>query len=292
MTSPGRAVAVLALASAAATAAELGPVRRIAGGPFEASGAAPAPGGEGLLFVDDSRPDSVFWLKLQADGSSAMAPTAIPLGVMVRDPEGITSDGTHVYVVGSQSQGGGREAAGLVRFRLEAQHDRASGAETVKNLASLLKERVPALRATGGHRKAPLDIEGLAWDGKGQRLLLGLRSPLAQGHALLVPLKLRDPRGPFEASNLEVGEPIRLSLGGSGIRAVEADPDGGFWIIAGGVSGAGTSRLVLWDGKGSAVRVVATFPGHLKPEGVVRTKVGGRPRTLVLCDTSRYLLVD
>jgi hypothetical protein len=58
------------------------------------------------------------------------------------------------------------------------------------------------------------------------------------------------------------------------------------------VGNAGTSRLVQWSGTGSAVRVAATFPEGLKPEGVVRTTVDGKPRTLVLCDTSRYVLMD
>jgi uncharacterized protein DUF3616 len=292
MKNPQAAMAFLVLAAAAATAAELGPVRRIAGGPFEASGAAPGPGGRGLLFVDDGRPDTVFWMDLEADGSSATAPTAIPLGVTVRDPEGITSDGTNVYIVGSQSQGGGHHAVGLVRCRLQTREHRASDVETLTDLGSLLKQHVPPLREAGGHKKGALDIEGLAWDPKGQRLLVGLRSPLEQGQALLVPLKLRDPRGRLEAANVEVGEPMRVALEGSGIRAIEADPDGGFWMIAGGVSAAGSSRLVHWDGKGSAVRVVTTFPDNLKPEGVVRTRVGGRPRTVVLCDTSRYFLMD
>jgi hypothetical protein len=46
------------------------------------------------------------------------------------------------------------------------------------------------------------------------------------------------------------------------------------------------------SGSGPSVETVATFPEGLKPEGVVRTTVGGRPRTLVLCDTSRYVLMD
>jgi hypothetical protein len=35
-----------------------------------------------------------------------------------------------------------------------------------------------------------------------------------------------------------------------------------------------------------------TFPDELKPEGVARTQVGGKGRTLVVCDTSRYMLID
>ena len=108
---------------------------------------------------------------------------------------------------------------------------------------------------------------------------------------MVVPVTLRDPRGAFAASNLEVGTPLGIDLGGSGIRGIEADPDGGYWVLAGGVSNAGTSRLVRWDGQGPKVREIATFPGDLKPEGVTRATVGAEDMTLVLCDTSRYVLM-
>ena len=63
-------------------------------------------------------------------------------------------------------------------------------------------------------------------------------------------------------------------------------------LIAGGVKDAGTPRLMRWDGRSATAKAVADLPADLKPEGVVRARVGGRDRTLVICDTSRYLLVD
>jgi hypothetical protein len=281
------AAGALALAAAVSgSAAELGPVQTLAGGPFEASGAVEAPGG-GVLFVDDGRPDAVMFMRL--DGDSPGTPEAVPIGASVADPEGITTDGTYVYVVGSQSRGK-PEGAGLVRFRFDPARRKAEAAETIADLTSLLAPHVPGLTASG-RKRSPLNIEGLAWDARHGRLLLGLRGPLEGAHALLVPVRMRDPKGAFTAGNLEVGKRIRLDLGGSGIRGIEADGDA-FWIVAGGVGNAGTSRLVQWGGTGSAVRVAATFPEGLKPEGVVRTMVGGKPRTLVLCDTSRYVLMD
>jgi len=283
----GFIAAAAALAALAKPKTDDGRVRTLAGGPFEASGATQAPGG-GVLFVDDSRPDTVLWMSLGADGAPQAAPVAIPMGATISDPEGITSDGTHVYVVGSQSRG---KHAGLVRFRFDAKSRRAEDAATIADLDSLLAGKAPALRE-GDRKAAALNIEGLAWDAKGRRLLLGLRAPLDANHALVVPLRLRDPRGAFADANLEVGSPIRVDLGGSGIRSIEADGTGSYLIIAGGVTDAGTSRLVRWDGRGSGVQLVATLPRHLKPEGVVRTRVGSKDMTLVLCDSSRYLLMD
>jgi hypothetical protein len=243
--------------------------------------------------VDDARPDAVFWMDFAPDGSPSGAATPIPFGASVVDPEGITTDGTYVYVVGSQSRGR-RGGAGLVRFRLDGGAHRASPVETIDDLGSLLAHALP-VGATGAEKRKggpSLNVEGLAWDAKAARLLLGLRAPLAAGRAQVVPVTLREPSGPFTAANLGVGPPIPLDLGGSGIRGIEEDGTGGFWVIAGGVQGAGTSRLVRWDGRGPSVKDVATFPADLKPEGVAPVKVAGRTATLVLCDTSRYVFVD
>jgi len=288
------AVVVLALGVAGALLAELGAVHRIPGGPFEASGLVVLPDGKGLLFVDDARPDAVLWMELAADGSPKAAPVRIPLGVSVIDPEGLTTDGRHVYVVDSQSRGKPGSGAGLVRFRFDTGRRVVQGAEAIQGLSEILAAALREARATGGKtkKKAPLNIEGIAWDTKGGRLLLGLRAPLDGRQAMLIPVRLRDASGPFAAANLAAEQPIRLDLGGDGIRGIEADPEGGFWIIAGGSTGnPGPSRIVRWDGTGSAVRVTATLPGHLKAEGVGRMAVGGKPVTVVLCDTSQYLLL-
>lgn len=161
-------------AFAAASAGELGPARPIPGGVYEASGATAAPGG-GILFVDDDRPDVVFWMELSADGSPPRPPVSIPLGVSVEDPEGITTDGRHVFVVGSQSRGK-RRGAGLVRFRFDAASRRAPEVESIADLKSLLAAKLPVRK--GGKKDGHLNVEGLAWDAKRRRLLLGLRSPL------------------------------------------------------------------------------------------------------------------
>ena len=275
----------------AAPADQSGALHVIPGGPFEASGVVVPPGGKGLLFVDDARSNMVLWMDLAADGSLASRPEAIRLGVSVADPEGLTTDGRYVYVVGSQSQGKGRVGVGLARFRFDPDRKTAEGVETIDELVSLLEAAVPGLRPAQ-KKKSSLNIEGLAWDAKRGRLLLGLRAPLDGGRAMVVPLKLVDAGGPLVKANLRAEAPIHVDLGGDGIRGMEADAAGGYWIIAGGVTGnPHPARLVRWDGEGSVVRVVSTFPPNLKPEGVTRVIVGGRPFTLVICDTSQYLLL-
>ena len=291
-------VAAIALAAASsrltrhALAQDLGPIHTIPGGPFEASDVVVPPGGKGMLFVDDARPDAVFWMDLAADGSPKSAPVRLPLGVSVVDPEGLTTDGRYVYVVGSQSRGRLSSGAGLARFRFDAARGAALAAEAIEGLGAMLAAGVPQLLGSGGKKKSELNIEGLAWDAKGGRLLLGLRAPLDHGQAVLVPVRLRDAGAPFAAANLAVEQPIRLDLGGAGVRAIEADADGGFWVVAGGSTGNPVpSRIVRWDGSGSAVRVVATLPAKLKAEGIARMAIGGKTVSLVLCDTSQYVLL-
>jgi len=289
--SPLRPLVLLALLpAAAASSAALTPLR---GGPFEASGVA-AVGAGGVLIVDDGRPGEVLWLPIAADGSAGDV-RPVPIGVSVADPEGITSDGTWVYVAGSLSRGTG---ASLARFRFDAAKGAASGAESMTGLESLLRAAVPELAADGGGGKKKkkaedaLNIEGLAWDPKGGRLLLGIRSPVVGGSALVVPVRLKDPSRPLAADNIAVEAPLRVDLGGSGFRGFEYDPAAGaFQIVAGHPTGARDFRIVTWDGAGTAVREVHRFAAGEKPEGVAATTVGGKPATIVVFDTSHYMVL-
>jgi hypothetical protein len=143
-----------------------------------------------------------------------------------------------------------------------------------------------------------LNIEGIAWDPNGARLLLGLRAPVVNGHALVVPLKLQDPRGPFTAANLRVdGATIRLPLGGAGVRSIEYDPMArAFRVITGAGLDAETRDFQIVEWKGDAapasLRVITSFGRNLKPEGITRATINGKPVSVVVFDTSRFALID
>jgi hypothetical protein len=282
------AVAFPLCVSLAAAAAALTPLR---GGPYEASGVAFVPGAEGALFVDDGRPGHVLFLPLGADGAGGEV-VPVPMGVNVADPEGITTVGDWVWVVGSLSRGRG---ASLARFHFDPDARTASGAEALESLEAMLRDAVPALVAGGRGRKAggaALNIEGLAWDPKGSRLLLGLRSPVVGGAALAIPVRLRDASRPLSADNVQVEPALRIDLGGSGIRGFEYDAAlGAFRIVAGHPTGARDFRLVTWDGAGPMVREVHRFAAGEKPEGVAGVTLGGRAATLVVFDTSHFAVM-
>lgn len=273
--------------------------RTIAGGTFEASGVAHVPGTAGVLFVDDGRTREIFWMEIDAHGVQTSPAVAIPIAADITDLEGITSDGTSFYVVGSQSKRSGFQGDGLVRFKFDAKTRRTDAVESVRGLKAWLAANVPELKGTaqrtGDH---VLNIEGIAWDPNGSRLLLGLRAPVVNGHALVVPVKLQDPRGAFTAANLRVdGATIRLPLGGAGVRSIEYDATARAFRV---ITGAGLNaenrdfQIVEWKGEAApaSLRVITSYGRNLKPEGITRATINGRSVSVLVFDTSRFTLID
>jgi hypothetical protein len=236
-------------------------------------------GTDAILFVDDGKPGEVFWMQLDQNGSQTGGIKAIKLGVNIEDLEGITTDGNYYYVVSSQSRAKSVTQPGIIRFKLDPKSQSVEAVQSMSELKKFLVENVAELQSMG-HAKAKddgINIEGLAWDPRHGRLLLGLRSPLSGESALIVALKLRDPRGPFSYDNFAATETkaIRLPLGGLGIRSIEHDNRSNlFRIIAGATESQEKTDFSLWEWNGDAsqpaLREVAKLDRKLKPEGVTR----------------------
>jgi hypothetical protein len=271
--------------------AQVQPIR-IGGGTFEASGVVAVPGTRGVLFVDDGRPNEVMWMEIGQDGRAGRA-VPVALGITVVDMEGITTDGTYFYVVGSQSKPEGVNGLGLVRFRFDPATRRVSDATGMSRLKEYLANHVAELASARTRTgEQVLNIEGLAWDAERSRLLLGFRAPVPNGQALVVPLKMRNPQAAVAADNLVVDGLIRLNLGGAGIRGFEqVVGDRTFRIIAAAETARAGFQLLRWDGRtASGFEAVTAFHANLKPEGVTTAPVPGAS-TLVVFDTSRYALL-
>ena len=279
--------------------AAAGAETRLRGGTFEASGAAYVPDAQGILFVDDDRTREVMWLPFGPDGR-AEPPQRVRLTSEVIDPEGMTFDGRYHYLVGSQSKRTGSQGDGLVRFVFNAQTRRVEQVETIKGLRAFLGAHVPQLagveRQTGDRS---LNIEAIAWDPAGGRWLLGLRAPLVNGRALVVPLALSDPTAGFTAANLRVpgGRAIELPLDGAGIRSLEFDPGlAAFRLITGAAMNEErlAFRLYTWRGPRDSAppALQKVFPAGTKPEGITRVLINGVSRTVVVYDGSGYLVLD
>jgi hypothetical protein len=271
------------------------------GGTYEASGVTAVQGTDGVLFVDNGRPGKVFWMRLDQNGRQIDQIKPVALGVDIEDLEGITTDGTYIYVVSSQARPKAANKEGLVRFKFNAQSQTVEGVESVSRLKSFLVENVADLREEG-RRKAKhggLNIEGLAWDPRRGRLLLGLRSPIIDDHALLIPLRLRDPKGNLSVDNLEVenSKLIELPLGDSGIRSIEYDwQKKVFRLISGAAENQERTNFGLWEWNGDESQPVlkesAKLDGRLKPEGVARVTTGSRDFTLIVFDAGGYKVME
>jgi hypothetical protein len=228
-----------------------------------------------------------LWLRLRP-GDATPSVVSVKFDGTIPDPEGITNDGTWIYLVGSQSRGG-RAGADLLRFRFDPATGAANEVATLNGLPDLLRHAVPEIRAHRGKKAEGLNIEGLAWDAARKRLLLGLRAPLAGDDALVIPVAVA--KGPLGPHTVSVEAALRVPLGGDGIRSIEQDGAGGFLIVAGSVTDARHFRLYSWSGKG-APKPVTELPSALKPEGVARIETGGRSVTVILGDSGRYAVLD
>jgi hypothetical protein len=134
--------------------------------------------------------------------------------------------------------------------------------------------------------KAPggLNIEGLTATPDG-RLLIGFRSPVPGGRALLVPIE--NPEALYTTGKPRFGAPIELDLGGLGVRSLSWWR-GTYLIAAGPTSEGGPARLYRWSGVGTAPGLVAEamfadanpeafFSADANDEILVLSDDGGRP---------------
>lgn len=277
------------------------PMTEFSGGTFEASGVAHVPGTDTVLFVDDGRPNEIFWMRLGEDRKQAGAIKAIDIATSIIDLEGITSDGEYFYVVGSQSKPTGGDLAGLARFKFDAAGQRAVGTQAASGLKKFLADNVAELRGMENTKYSDggINVEGMAWDPVNRRLLLGLRSPVLERQALVVPLKLRDPNAALSIDNLEVEgrKAIRLPLDGAGIRSIEYDESRkAFYLITG--AGPNSEKMDFktweWKGDGAAPTLsdIETYDRRLKPEGITRVSTGARDFIFIVFDTSGYAAAD
>ena len=287
--------AVLATVPAACNIPDATAPPRIAGGRFEASGVVAVPATNGVLFVDDKSSTEIFWMELAADGRQADPPVKVPLGATVGDPEAMTTDGVYFYVVGSQSTSQGTKGDGIVRFKFDASRRKVTERASIPALKAFLATHVAELNDIDPRRgnEEELNVEGLAWDPTHSRLLLGLRAPVIEGNALVIPLKLRDPHGAFQADNLELdgGKAIRLALGGAGVRSLEYDQTSrAFWMIAASEDGSDEFRILEWRNRTHrpVFTELARYSSKLKPEGITRASVGGTSTRFLVFDTGRY----
>ena len=135
------------------------------------------------------------------------------------------------------------------------------------------------------HEHGGLNIEGIAWDPSGNRLLLGFRSPRRHRHALVV--WLQNPDGVFDRSEEPVLLPaIDLDLEGEGIRDVTYSSTLSSFVIVAGTwrRGKHTPTTLVELGRAGGPACEAARAGLRRPQS--RRDHGG-PRAGRPCAADR-----
>ena len=209
--------------------------------------------------------------------------TMVPLGKGEEaDLEGVARLGDRLFWIGSHgaSKDGEARPARRALFALKVDAKPAgprlgrSGSVYRDLLTDLARDRrYDGFGLAAAARRAPesggLSIEGLA--AQGDTLLIGLRSPLKSGRALVV--TLLNPDGVVAGQRGRFGPPRQLDLGGRGIRALDTRSDGGIVVVAGPPGPNGGFAVYEWTSAGITPRTIDF--GGLRPEGVAATPEGG-----------------
>lgn len=124
-----------------------------------------------------------------------------------------------------------------------------------------------------------LNIEGLTATPEGT-LIIGFRSPVPGGKALIVPLL--NPEALYDAGSPRFGAPIELDLGGLGVRSLSWWR-GNYLVAAGSTAEGGPARLYRWRGAGAEPQLIAEAAlTGLNPEAFFTAE--GNSQILVLSD--------
>ncbi|MBK6426981.1 MAG: hypothetical protein IPF82_12525 [Blastocatellia bacterium] len=283
---------------------------------FNASGIVPV-GDSRFIFVDNNTNDALLELQLTPNGQAAKPITRLPLQGLpeksVDDIEdlALAEIGGRRYIFatpslsikpGSKKKGKDDKARPSALLRIAIGEDGSLAAEAMPEFREWFVANVPAIAPTAMNDPdyGGLNIEGLGWDPVRQALLFGIRTPALANGALVVPIRLKDPAGPWNSGNLEAQTPIILKIenvgSDQGVRGMSTGRDGkGFYVVVANATSddkAGFS-VYEWDGNAEGVvkRLPYTFAKKMKPEGLAVGTVGGKPALVFVDDNGGYQVV-
>lgn len=281
-------------------------------GIYEPSAIQQLPDGR-FLVVEDEKQHPFCLLTLAADGDvAAVTPldrSALPVEDSFRkldDLEGLTIDATgYLYAITSHSRDGdGDEKKSrdrLVRFRVAG--DRPVDTRVSGGLKDALITAHPVLAAAAAVRdvknEGGLNIEALECTPDGRALLVGLRSPLLDGRALIA--RVENLAALFEADAVpRIASLTTLDLGGDGLRGMAWIPAlAGYLLVSGPAARAQVQfKLWFWNGQADAPPHRITVSGLAGFEHAEGISVAGRHIIIVSDDgdreagrAARYLLL-
>lgn len=250
---------LLALAGGAAAQKpqRLEPTMVLFSGLCEASAALPL--GSGSFVVgDDDKKDLRVYRKEQPGKPTKIDTSSLPGLEKTDDLEGAARIGDTLYWITSHSSTRNGEAKPGRRIFYAVRIDPDSLAVTpvgkpytkllddLQADAKYAKYRVACVAQLPAEEPGALNIEGLAATPDG-KLLIGFRSPVREGQALLA--TLNNPEGVIAGQPAVFGAPIELDLRGLGIRSLEFWPARNAYLILAGPSGSySTFQIFRWSG--------------------------------------------
>ncbi len=257
-----------------------------------------------LRTYDADRGGPPLW-SVDVSAAIGIAPKATkPGNKPKRVPEADLEGATRVGDLGLWMSSHGRNRSGKLKrerlrlfvTRLPTESDATVGEAAVSVVGTayegLLEDlvaepRLDAFDLAAAAELAPNEPGGFNLEGMTSRraggVWLGFRNPIPGGQALMIPLL--NPEALMEGARARFGDPVRLDLGGLGVRAL-SDLDGQVIIAAGSYESGGTSRLYRWR-EGQEPELVTELTFHdFNPEGVFSPK-GRRELLLISDDGSR-----
>ncbi len=277
---------------------------------FEPSGATTMPDGKVLIVEDESGENALKLIELEDDGDVVeIGNLYLPKKIKkifkkdIEDIEAMTSDGNVVYAITSHSLSRSRKVRAsreqIMMFKYE------DGAivdfHSYGNLKEDLYKKFSSFFETSVFSPSDINIEGLSFENVNNTLLIGFRSPVVNGKAILVGIE--NPKEIFLKGQKPIfSKPIHLNLNGKGVRDITYDSKKeGFWIIAGS-SDNRDAGFELWylDEKSLKVSLVENHPDIGYGEGItIINQDSNVPSLLIVQDnglkpnkSANYILID
>jgi Protein of unknown function (DUF3616) len=292
------------------------PTFRPLSGIYEPSAVQQLPDGRFLVVEDERRrPFSTF--TIDDNGKVRSAALTRSLFQMfssfweLDDLEGLASDKLgFIYAITSHSrdeEGNEKKTRErLVRFRVKGDH--VTDTAVVEDLKIALTKRHPVLAKAaevqdvkGGNG---LNIEALAITEDQRQMLIGFRSPLVDGRAIVCSLQNYQDVFDSDASPVIATVLEELDLGGFGIRGLSYVPAISEYLIIGGPASKANEPCGLWRWKGPGNRpqrvTIPSLKDFAHAEGVSAANIANKSYVVVVSDDgdrkarrdATYLLFD
>jgi hypothetical protein len=206
-----------------------------------------------------------------------------------------------------KSRRGRRAIARESLLRVTTMASREHQAEIIPGFRAWLVEHAPDLgkKWRKSFHRIPddggLNVEGLAWNPKTSELLFGLRTPVVDGHPVILRVGVKSIGGLWNLNNFEMRPPVLLNLEASsderGIRTMEYDEHQDRVLLVTGNATSGTRvpfELYSWDGNpaGTVHRFDNVhFDPKFRVEGVTPGTIDGRPAVIFVDDRGGYQML-